>query len=329
MNHGQLISGAWTSRTVAKHKYLLEDFHAYALRWASTSDMYRGDAHLDGDTLHVTPRAIDAYLLDRRNNPRTKTRTGEVHTKWSTVQTILGNLLGAIRDSSLIGKRVQIHDSACMLRKIDRTLEKRMRLEPVLFPYPASFGVMTAAAKFLLSQRTPVAQLAALYLKMWHATASRPGDPLLLAARSVQTHRTHMGRRVWSVTFLEGKGVMIRGPYTVHTVIPDDELLMVTLKICSATLFPPELTDTISSLAISALKTQDARLEKRSVRRGALQELAMTDTEESTLLMFSGHKDAPMLWRYLGWGQKRGRVQRDGAEAAIAAWITPQSRESV
>ena len=85
-------------------------------------------------------------------------------------------------------------------------------------------------------------------------------------------------------------------------------------------LFPLELRALIQKEVMNALKTTDQKYEQRSIRRGSLQVLAMAGADEPTLLSFSGHKHAPMLWRYLGWGMMRGKAQVAGAEAAIAAW---------
>jgi len=324
---GNLISGAWTERTVNKHLVLLKDFGEFALKLQSTSGKFRADVRREGDTLHVTPRVIDAYLIDRRNNPRIKTRTGDPHIKWSAVQTIMGNLMGAIRDSRMHGAHIMVHDEGKMMQKIDRTLEKRSNAEPTLFPYAAPYESVQTAQRTLRKASKPLNTLAALYLQIWHATAARPQDPLCLQKGSIKTFREVQGMRVWSITYLKGKGVILRGPYTVHTIMPDDSLLLRILEMPGEYLFPQDKAEDIHKLALTALKEVDRRIEQRSIRRGALQELAMTDADESTLLMFSGHRDAQMLWRYLGWGQRRGKVQRCGAEAAIAAWVTPQNNK--
>jgi len=284
---GNLISGAWTDRTVNKHLVLLKDFGEFALHLKSTSGKFREDVRREGDTLHVTPRVIEEYLIDRRNNPRTKTRTGDPHIKWSAVQTIMGNLMGAIRDSRMHGAHIIVHDEGKMVQKIDRTLEKRSNAEPTLFPYAAPYESVRTAHRTLRKAAKPLHTLAALYLQIWHATAARP---LYL--------------------YLKGKGVILRGPYTVHTIMPEDSLLLQILQMPGDYLFPQDKADDIHKLALTALKEVDRRIEQRSIRRGALQELAMTDADETTLLMFSGHRDAQMLWRYLGWGQRRGKVQR-------------------
>jgi len=318
---GSLISGAWTNRTQKKHLFLLNDFAAFVLRTRSQSGVSQLSAHPE-DGLTVTPFDIDKYLRSRRENPRAPTKTGDPVCKWSHVQGILGNLLGAIRDAPLYGHNITITDNASMIKKIDRTLRKRTNVEPVLFPQPVSLGQVRETLLTLRMKVEPLYKLAELYLILWHGTAARPQDPLALQMINIQSHRTISHHRVWSITYVEGKGVLIRGPYTVHTVLLNDSLLVAALSLKQKFLFPLQLRSRIHEIVVGALKATCPRLEQRSIRRGALQDLAMTDAEESTLLTFSGHKNAPMLWRYLGWGQRRGRAQRTGADAALAAWMT-------
>ena len=159
---------------------------------------------------------------------------------------------------------------------------------------------------------------------LWYGTASRPFDALRVQRPLVTSHATFNGVPITSVQFVEGKSVMIRGPYTVHTLLPRLDLLnrLLTASSSASTpyLFPERLWHTIDTVVLRAMKDVDPRLEKRSVRRGSLQALAMAGADEATLLTFSGHKDAPMLWRYLNWGQMRGRAQISGAAASDAAW---------
>lgn len=71
---------------------------------------------------------------------------------------------------------------------------------------------------------------------------------------------------------------------------------------------------------MTVLQTLFPELEARSIRRGSIQSLAESGTPENVLLMFSGHKDLPMLYRYLDWGMMRGLMRNLGAEAAVAVW---------
>jgi hypothetical protein len=66
----------------------------------------------------------------------------------------------------------------------------------------------------------------------------------------------------------------------------------------------------------AALKKVDPALEQRSVRRGALQQMADEKVPDETLLLFSGHKRLETLKRYLEWGRKGGVREQRGREAA-------------
>ena len=316
-----LISGAFTARTTGNHVNLLRDFEEFALQHIAKYGQSPQFATLEEGYLRTTPRLIERYLVERRNNPRAPTKTGDPHCKWSHIQGIHGSLLGALRDAPLHGSRLTLLDEADMISKIDRTLSKKANVEPVLFPKPTTHAHVLQAQKLLRSLPQPLGSLASLYLDLWESTAARPMDALLLLPNNVKTLRTVHDRKVWSITFVEGKGVLIRGPYTVHTVLTDDTFLQMALKHPnSPSLFPLELRALIQKEVMNALKTTDQKYEQRSIRRGSLQVLAMAGADEPTLLSFSGHKHAPMLWRYLGWGMMRGKAQVAGAEAAIAAW---------
>ena len=55
-------------------------------------------------------------------------------------------------------------------------------------------------------------------------------------------------------------------------------------------------------VVLTALRRISSDLENRSLRRGALQALAISGVDEPTLLLFSGHVLVSTLRRYLAWG---------------------------
>ena len=117
------------------------------------------------------------------------------------------------------------------------------------------------------------------------------------------------------ITFCRGKTVAKRGAYTVSSYIPtttDASPAKHYLTTRQGTALSP-LFPSITGRAIKqALRssTGDQLLEQRSLRRGALQELAAQGMALTTLLLFSGHKTTEMLLRYLGHGGS-GSEQRD------------------
>ena len=120
-----------------------------------------------------------------------------------------------------------------------------------------------------------------------------------------------------------GKGAKTRGAYTVHTRCapgPWAEALKAALQR-EGWLWPAESQEARSANGLKVtrhLRTVDAQLEQRSIRRGALQAMAAAGVPEKRLLTFSGHTNVPMLLRYLDFGRKAARRAEDGSAAAEA-----------
>ena len=317
-----LVTEAFGESHQKKHRDLLlelEEFASTALAVSRTSHMVARRA--DGG-MTITPHLLQEYLEMRRLHPRGRTHNPGL-CKWSHMRTLFGTILGALRDASLYGSTMILaHDPA--LRRIDRTLTKSSNAEATRLAYAMTPGHVLLVVKLLSMHPPLLALMAMVYMCLWYGTSSRPFDALRVQRSLVTSHATHNGHPITTVLFMEGKSVTIRGPYSVHTILPRLDLLHCLLRASSATntmyLFPERFWPRIDTIVLRAMKDVDPRLEKRSVRRGSLQALAMAGADESTLLTFSGHKDAPMLWRYLNWGQMRGRAQITGAAASVAAW---------
>ena len=174
---------------------------------------------------------------------------------------------------------------------------------------------------------TPLTVKRALALQ-W-LTAARVGDVLSLRKRDVSLFQN----RNMDVMFSAGKGVLIRqGKLTVHTCVPerlmdlilgcldeckkDSDLL---LKTCAGV---PDIMDAMNK----ALKEVRAGLTTRSIRRGALQAMAMgtADLEPAsldTLMTYAGHTRPATTKRYLDWSRLFGegaKLQRRAAAALVA-----------
>lgn len=116
-----------------------------------------------------------------------------------------------------------------------------------------------------------------------------------------------------SVTFRRGKAVRSRGPYTVHSKIPPPWMNLIHNQL---QLNNPFLAS--AKEVRETLRRADRRLEQRSLRRGALQTLAIAGVDENDLLHFSGHTTLAMLRRYLEWGrvnERRAQLQAHHANA--------------
>jgi hypothetical protein len=121
--------------------------------------------------------------------------------------------------------------------------------------------------------------------------AGRTGD-----CRQLREDDISRDGNVLTVTFRRGKTVSRRGPYSLHTVIPEQWLWLFDTKGWEGTLRSATVKD-----ILLCLRAADSRLENRSIRRGALQRLASELTEDE-LLLFSGHTTLATLRRYLQWG---------------------------
>jgi len=147
-------------------------------------------------------------------------------------------------------------------------------------------------------------EMKACILLTW-VTGSRCGDVLKLRLADFKMRPD--GTLI--ITFIKGKTVAKRGPYSVSSCLPStaeaapikQHLLHVTGRQ-DAPLFP-NITGKKIKDALRA-STGDGKLEQRSLRRGALQELAAQGMPLTTLLLFSGHTTIAMLLRYLGHGTK-------------------------
>lgn len=124
-----------------------------------------------------------------------------------------------------------------------------------------------------------------------------------------------------SVTFRRGKSVLLRGPCTVHTAVPQAWAPMVRDYITSSQ--PGRLFPTTKGADLrTALRTASPLLEQRSLRRGALLALSASGIKDAELLHFSGHVSVRMLHRYLGWGLHAKSLRSAMVEGARSAFQT-------
>ena len=178
---------------------------------------------------------------------------------------------------------------------------------------------VAASAEELFSVLPKANATTASALALTWVTAARLGCVLQLNAGDITLTPGLSPTDSWRLVanFRRGKGVLFRGPYSVHTLMPPEQAkilrnLQAPLR-SDARLFPTP-TQTHKA-ALTALRARNPLLEVRSLRRGALQCLALT-TPEELLLNFSGHTNVRTLRRYLGWGRVVGRVAQETTAAA-------------
>jgi integrase len=148
-------------------------------------------------------------------------------------------------------------------------------------------------------------------------TAARLGCILQLQRRDLTTNDE---TRTIDVRFLAGKGVKARGPYTVTTpAIPQPQWTRLVKYLSER---PRHLftMDTTGAQLKVALRRGHMENEQRSIRRGALQALALAPGMTTEILMrFSGHTQERTLMRYLNFGTKaKYQATRDRAAAGTA-----------
>jgi hypothetical protein len=308
-----MITEAYTKTTNSKHMVILNELQKFILdRRRSSSCPASTDQRGRKRETEVTPVEVEDYLWSRRERPRGRTQGAQL--KWSTTRTLYGSLLGALRAAPLYGVAVTKADDPGWSR-MERYLQKKVYAEPVKFPTPLKLSEVDAIVTLLTAKGE---RMAAMYMALWWVTAARPQDVLRLKSRNVCI----LPDGAMTVQFAEGKGVTIRGPYTVFTMSPPQWLHLFRQMPCTPELFPETIRKAVHECTMRTLRAVNGEAEARSVRRGALQSLALTGATDETLLSFSGHKEKKMLYRYLNWGKARAIGSKEGRLAAARAWAS-------
>ena len=169
-------------------------------------------------------------------------------------------------------------------------------------------------------EQAPHEETAMTLLLMW-LTAARPGCVLQLRARDLELQSDG----ALAVHFNAGKGVLFRGPYTVHTAVPPQLrrpfAAYLRQQQMAGGLFHPATEELPlcqrHAALLSAIRASDAELNLRAMRRGALQTMALAGESAATLMQFSGHTNERTLKRYLDWGRLFGVEMAAGSAAAL------------
>ena len=162
---------------------------------------------------------------------------------------------------------------------------------------------------------SPDPEIRAFLICLWLMCA-RKGDVAHLRTGDVSLNA--QGRLSFFVQ--EGKGVRARrGKYTVTSHCPPawrEELQrFLTAPRTSRNLFRPSLG--VTSEVLDSLRTANPAANCRSVRRGALQAIAMDpEVDEPTLMRMSGHRSVATLHRYLDWDRINARSHQLAQNAA-------------
>jgi len=158
-----------------------------------------------------------------------------------------------------------------------------------------------------------------LFVMLLWLSCGRKGDVAKLQSTNVSLDQVS-GRLTFFIE--EGKGVLSRqGKCHVVSHCPTRwrQEISRTLRQCqpNTRLFRPSLGT--SGEIVNLLRTANAALNCRSVRRGALQTIAATgDVSEEVLMKMSGHRQVKTLHRYLDWDGVNELAHRRAQDAARA-----------
>jgi integrase len=181
-------------------------------------------------------------------------------------------------------------------RSAMRACAKAAKVELPRQPTPATRQQVTTA----IDQEHSLPIRVVLILS-WQA-AGRVGDVLKLRTDDVTIENNCV-----QITYRDHKTCSAKGPYSIRTapLRPGDATSLsrwLAQRKGRKFLFPAPQATAIATR--TALRRASATLELRSLRRGALLDMAQRGVAEQTMLEFSGHTTLAMLRRYLSWGRK-------------------------
>ena len=231
----------------------------------------------------------------------------------STLKTNCGTLIGAMRRAHLYGWSSMDLIKDPEFRDASKRMEMLSHNMTVRFPKTTTPGIIHQAIKVAL--RTDI-HLGIAIILSW-ASCARVGCTLQLNKSNLYWN-TKIATDAIQITFTRGKTVNRTGPYTIPTRLGRYNALMKS-HIENNPLFP-ELTEhqrrSMGTHVKNTLRQVDPELEQRSLRRTALQTMALSGVDKDVLLQFSRHADNAMLMRYLGWGKYYTKGSQTAYEAS-------------
>jgi hypothetical protein len=277
------LRGALATSTHRRHAALLLQMQLY----------------LESNPHHTVVQAVVHLIATATSSPAAR-------------RTMLGNVIGAIRYSALMGSSIppqpRLQDDPA-IKLLLRANTKKMHMAAGAVSIYAATPQEIKAALVVLERRR--ARLPQLYLHLWWTLCARSGDALELLGQ----HLVHRGKAL-SARFVTGKVVAVCGPVTTHTTaLPVSHQAFIPH---TGPLFAPALRSRIHATTMEVLKSVNPRIEVRSLRRGSLTAMALSGASVETLLSFSHHRSPDMLFRYLGWGMDLRIGMDRGSHAALS-----------
>jgi len=129
--------------------------------------------------------------------------------------------------------------------------------------------------------------------------------------------------------FAQGKGVRLRGPYTVGASVCGDWKAQLEAYLeqrlqagrPSDLLFPATEDTALprrTSRCLAAVRVADRRLNLRAVRRGSIQAASASGVETEAIRDRAGHTSIRTTRRYMDWGMQDHEALQQGAEISRA-----------
>lgn len=253
---------------------------------------------------------LDRAIIETINRQRRRRKW-----MWSTTTTKLASIQGALANLPVYGTIAGSNQPIFLKFSVPykmalKTAAKRAREQQGKQPKAAQ----PEHISHVLGNATIPSSTRCAVLIAW-LSAARVGDTLQLRKHDVTLTGNQM-----HITWMKGKTIARRGPYSITTIVPDNhrDLLMQQFNSTTSNLFP----HTTGRQIKLALRTADPQLEQRSIRRGSLQALAQAGMSEEKLLLFSGHGSVKMLLRYLGYGRHAKYQQQTMLHAAAMTFET-------
>ena len=242
--------------------------------------------------------------------------------KYSTTATYIGALYGAVKNPFVNpSDSIVSFVTSAKFSKYHAVIRRKLLTEEVNFPKAANAQQINS----VVSNERHAASTRMAILLAW-SLAGRVSDILKIRTHLVNIKRSSQADLATVlVKFVDGKGVNARKqPFTVATTVP--RTLATTLhrfvaeRLLKGNKFLWSEKDRNREMRAMRAVLKPRALELRSMRRGALQTMALAKAEPTTLRYFSHHSTDAMLDRYLGWGWFNVHKHSQTIESSAALW---------
>jgi integrase len=234
---------------------------------------------------------------------RMKERRG---VSWSTLATYVGQIAGALTrlDQYCDAAPIQL-GQASVWRDLSRMSQKMKRQQERLVKPAMTQEQMKEVAR-LLDPRDRV------YFWLAWANGARMGNVLRLTKRNLDCD---VGSNVLKVMWTDAKTTAKVGIYTTAAKLTPQQLRAITAVIGEAQMSDEEQVRCLARIRETLRRVSGPEFDLRSIRRGALSEMALAGTPLDTLMSISGHTHVRSLLAYIGHGSKAAARLADMARA--------------